>query len=92
MDLVLGTLGGALAAGQASSVRPALLRVFEAAILPAHRTKFCQYLLWYLCAQVGTRCAPMLHSLLVRSCRELPSSPAYVQELMPCKRCAGGAA
>ena len=53
MDLVLGALAAAQSGQLGASIRGPLLRVFEAAILPAHRTKFCQYLLWSSCAQVG---------------------------------------
>lgn len=65
MGLTLDALGHALAAGQGASLRPVLLRIFEATILPAHRTKFCQYLLWFLCAQVRLPSCPCLqHRLL----------------------------
>ena len=57
MELVLSHLEGAIEQGQGTALWPALLLVFQRTILRAHRCKFAQYLLWYLCLQVGN---PML--------------------------------
>ena len=62
MDLVLAQVAGAQDSGLGPSLLTALLPVFEDTILPAHRTKFSQYLLWFLCAQVRPGKAARLHS------------------------------
>ena len=44
--------------GQLAGAWSTLLHAFERGILDTHRSKFTQYLLWYLCKQAGPTTSP----------------------------------
>ena len=44
--------------GQLAGAWATLLHAFERSILDTHRSKFTQYLLWYLCKQAGPTTCP----------------------------------
>ena len=44
--------------GQLAGAWSTLLHAFERSILDTHRSKFTQYLLWYLCKQAGPITGP----------------------------------
>ena len=73
MDLVLAHVAGAQDLGLGHSLLAALLPVFEDTILPAHRTKFSQYLLWFLCSQVHHHASPFFPAPL-NACSTLAHS------------------
>ncbi|KAK9806667.1 hypothetical protein WJX73_005868 [Symbiochloris irregularis] len=52
MEVVLAHLEAAVDQGQGANLWPAVALVFERTMLRAHRCKFAQYLLWYLCLRV----------------------------------------
>ena len=52
MSLVLAHLEQRCEQGQLAGAWSTLLHAFERGILDTHRSKFTQYLLWYLCRQV----------------------------------------
>lgn len=53
MSLVLAHLEQRCEQGQLAGAWSTLLHAFERGILDTHRSKFTQYLLWYLCRQVS---------------------------------------
>ena len=53
MDLVFKHLEHRCEQGQLSGAWATLLHTFEQSILDTHRSKFTQYLLWYLCRQAS---------------------------------------
>ena len=54
MDVTLAHLEAAKDGAQGAMLWPIVLLVFQRSMLRAHRCKFAQYLLWYLCLQVGS--------------------------------------
>ena len=52
MEVALAHLQAALDQGQGPDLWPAVALVFQRTMLRAHKCKFAQYLLWYLCLRV----------------------------------------
>ena len=55
MDLVFKHLEHRCEQGQLPGAWATLLHSFEQSILDTHRSKFTQYLLWYMCRQASRR-------------------------------------
>lgn len=53
MDLVFKHLEHRCEQGQLAGAWGTLLHTFEQSILDTHRSKFTQYLLWYMCRQAS---------------------------------------
>ena len=56
MEVTLSHLESAVDQGEGATLWPALLMVFQRTILRAHRCKFAQFLLWFLCVRVRPCC------------------------------------
>ncbi len=54
MDLVFKHLEHRCEQGQLAGAWATLLHTFEQSILDTHRSKFTQYLLWYMCRQASS--------------------------------------
>ncbi|KAK9901703.1 hypothetical protein WJX75_009400 [Coccomyxa subellipsoidea] len=65
MGLVFEHLGRRCEAGQLAAAWATTLHTFQRTILHTHRSKFTQYLLWYLCEKDPKHCSVSLVQLLL---------------------------
>ena len=80
MDLVFKHLEHRCEQGQLSGAWATLLHTFEQSILDTHRSKFTQYLLWYMCRQASSSLPYM------KTCHAMSSVEAHAWEPAPMRR------
>ncbi|KAK9817200.1 hypothetical protein WJX72_010975 [[Myrmecia] bisecta] len=75
MELTLEHLQRRCQAGQLGQTWRSLLVAFERAMLPTHRSKFTQYLIFYLCQQAPEHCSQTFAQLLLERLSDVRQAP-----------------